>query len=449
MRDNGVGGMLGARRFILGAVALLGLAGCSGAGDERTILTVATVNNGDMIRLKEFTADFEKAHPDIRIKWVVLEENVLRQRVTTDVAIRGGQYDIITIGAYEVPVWAGRKWLTDLSNLGPAYRAQDLIEPVRDLVSYGGAQYAAPFNGESSITMYRTDLFRQVGLTMPERPSWEFLIDAAAKIHDPQKGRYGVCLRGMAGWGANVPLITAMANAYGGRLFDEKWRPQFDTPEWRKAFNVYVGALRNYGPPGASSNSFNENLALFAQGKCGIWVDATVAAPFLSDPKTSTVANETGFALAPDQGLGRSTSWLWTWALAIPSSSKKIDAAKKFVTWAAGPAYQEVVAKRLGWLAVPPGTRKSLYANPDYRKAAPFADITLQAISESNPQSPTIKPVPYVGIQYAAIPEFQGIGTEVGQQFAAAVAGRVSPDNALAEAQAATRRQMAAAGYYE
>lgn len=441
--------MRGGGRFTCGAIAMLALAGCSGSGDERTILTVATVNNGDMIRLKEFTSDFEKAHPEIRLKWVVLEENVLRQRVTTDVAIRGGQYDIITIGAYEVPVWAGRKWLTGLDDLGPGYRADDLIEPVRDVVSYGGTQYAAPFNGESSITMYRTDLFRKAGIIMPERPNWEFLIAAAAKMHRPAEGVYGLCLRGMAGWGANVPLITAMANSYGGRLFDEKWQPQFDTPQWGKAFGTYVSALRTYGPPGASSNSFNENLALFAQGKCAIWVDATVAAPFLSDPKSSTVAEQTGFALAPDQGLGRSSSWLWTWALAIPSSSKKAAAAKTFVRWAAGPAYQGLVARRVGWLAVPPGTRKSLYTNPEYRKAARFADITLQAISESNPRSPTIRPVPYVGIQYAAIPEFQGIGTEVGQQFAAAVAGRVSPENALAEAQAATRRQMTAAGYYE
>ncbi|WP_326525130.1 ABC transporter substrate-binding protein [Sphingomonas sp.] len=433
----------------LAGLALSVLSACSDGGGERTTLTVAIVNNGDMVRLREFSREFEKDNPAIRLKWVVLEENILRQRVTTDVAIRGGQYDIVMIGAYEVPVWAGRNWLAPLDDLGDAYQAADLIAPVRDVVSDRGVQYAAPFNGESSITMYRTDLFRQVGLAMPEAPTWEFLIDAASKLHRPKEGVYGLCLRGMAGWGANMVVITAMANAYGARLFDEQWRPQFDTPEWRRAATTYVGAMRAYGPPGASSNSFNENLALFSQGKCAIWVDATVAAPFLSDPKSSTVAPDTGFAGPPDEGLGRSSSWLWTWALAIPSSSKKSDAAKAFIRWAAGPAYQQLVSRRLGPLAVPPGTRKSLYANPDYRKVAPFADITLKAISAANPRSPTVKPVPYVGVQYAAIPEFQGIGTEVGQQFAAAVAGRISAEDALAEAQAATRRHMAAAGYYK
>ncbi len=430
-------------------LALMALGGCTPGGNGRTTLTIATVNNGDMVRLKDFTKDFEASHPSIHLKWVVLEENILRQRVTTDVAIRGGQYDVVTIGAYEVPVWAKRNWLTSLADLGPSYRADDLIGPIRSAVTYDGIQYAAPFNGESAITMYRTDLFRKAGIVMPANPSWTFLIRAAAKLDRPSEGVYGLCLRGKAGWGENMALITAMANSYGARLFDQRWRPQFDTPEWRTTITTYVDALRNYGPPGAVANGFNENLAMFAQGKCAIWFDSTVAAPFLSDPQTSTVSAHVGFAPPPDEHLGRRASWLWTWALAIPASSRKAAAAKEFIRWAAGPAYFNLVAHRLGWLAVPPGTRKSLYTSPDYRRVAPFAETTLDAIDAVDTASPTVKPVPYVGAQYAAIPEFQGIGTEVGQQFAAAVAGQVSPGDALAEAQAATKRQMAAAGYYK
>jgi len=425
------------------------LAGCSPHRTGQTILTVATVNNGDMVRLKELGKEFERTHPGIHLKWLVLEENVLRQRVTTDIAIRGGQYDVVTIGAYEIPVWAKQKWLASLDDLPPSYRKDDLLPPIRAAVTYQGVQFAAPLNGEGTVTMYRTDLFSKAGLTMPATPTWEFLTQAAAKLNDPSHGVYGLCLRGKAGWGENMATIMTMANSYGARFFDEKWRPQFDTPEWRRTIATYVTALRQSGPPGAVANGFNENLAMFAQGKCAIWFDSTVALPFLSDPKTSKVAASTGFAPAPDEGLGRAANWLWTWGLAIPASSKKAAAAKIFIEWAAGPGYAKLVASRDGWLAVPPGTRKSLYDNPDYRRAAPFAAITLRAISAANPNDPAVKHVPYVGVQYVAIPEFQGIGTEVGQQFAAAVAGQVSAEDALAEAQAATKRQMAAAGYYK
>lgn len=431
------------------AFLLVALGACSPGEKDPTTLSIAIVNNGDMIRLKELSKEFEAEHPAIRLKWVMLEENILRQRVTTDVAIRGGQYDIVMIGAYEVPVWAKRNWLTPLDDLGPAYQADDLIGAIREAVTYNHTQYAAPFNGESAMTYYRTDLFRQAGIDMPAIPSWEFLIQAAAKLHRPDEGVYGLCLRGKAGWGENMGLIVSMANSYGARLFDMNWQPQFDTPEWRATITTYVDALRHYGPPGAAANGFNENLAMFAQGKCALWFDSTAAAPFLSAPETSTVSDRLGFAPPPDENLGRQSGWLWTWAFAIPASSRKADAAKTFIGWAAGPAYFNLVAERAGWLAVPPGTRKSLYTNPDYRRVAPFADMTLNVIDAVNTAAPTVKPVPYAGVQFAAIPEYQGIGTEVGQQFAAAVAGQVSAEDALAEAQASAKRQMTAAGYYK
>ncbi|UPT64806.1 MAG: sugar ABC transporter substrate-binding protein [Hyphomonadaceae bacterium JAD_PAG50586_4] len=380
---------------------------------------------------------------------MTLEENILRQRVTTDVAIGAGQYDVIMIGAYEVPVWSGRGWLTSLDDLGSEYHADDLIAPIREAVTYDNVQYAAPFNGESAMTMYRTDLFARAGITMPEHPTWEFLFEAAARLHNPSEGAYGLCLRGKAGWGENMGLIMAMANSYGARLFDENWRPQFDSPQWRTTITTYVNALRAYGPPGAVGNGFNENLALFSQGRCAIWFDSTAAAPFVSDPSTSTVSDRVGFAPPPDQGLGRSAGWLWTWAFAIPASSRRTDAAKAFVRWAAGPQYANLVADQIGWLAVPPGTRRSLYENPDYRRVAPFAQMTLDTINAVQMRAPTVEPVPYIGVQYAAIPEYQGIGAEVGQYFAAAVAGQISPTEALAQAQATTERQMATAGYYQ
>ncbi|WP_163981059.1 extracellular solute-binding protein, partial [Raoultella ornithinolytica] len=75
--------------------------------------------------------------------------------------------------------------------------------------------------------------------------------------------------------------------SFGARWFDEKWHPQFDQPEWKHALKFYVDLMKEAGPPGASSNGFNENLALFQTGKCGIWIDATVAASFVTNPKES------------------------------------------------------------------------------------------------------------------------------------------------------------------
>ena len=90
------------------AVAALPMLPAIAAAD--TTLTVATVNNVQMIEMEKLTPQFEKLHPDIHVRYVTLEENVLRQRVTTDIATHGGQFDLLTIGNYEVPIWAKQGW---------------------------------------------------------------------------------------------------------------------------------------------------------------------------------------------------------------------------------------------------------------------------------------------------------------------------------------------------
>ncbi|MGR9074804.1 ABC transporter substrate-binding protein [Rhizobium leguminosarum] len=410
-------------------------------------LTIATVNNGDMIRMQKLTDDFKAKNPGIDLEWVTLEENVLRQKVTTDIATKGGQYDVLTIGTYEVPIWAKQDWLLPLDNLGANYDVDDLLPAIRSGLTVDGKLYAAPFYGESSMVMYRKDLFDAAGLKMPDAPTWDFVADAARKITNKDKEIYGICLRGKAGWGENMAFLTAMSNSFGARWFDEKWKPQFDQPEWKDTLDFYVKLMKDAGPPGASSNGFNENLALFQTGKCGMWIDATVAASFVADPKQSQVADKVGFALAPDKGLGKRGNWLWAWSLAIPAGTQKAEAAEKFVAWATSKEYSNLVAEKEGWLNAPPGTRKSLYANANYQKAASFAKMTLDSINSADPSKPTVKPVPYVGVQFVAIPEFQGIGTAVGQQFSAALAGQLSVDQALQSAQQLATREMTKAGY--
>jgi sorbitol/mannitol transport system substrate-binding protein len=412
----------------------------------QTKLTIATVNNGDMIRMQGLTADFTAKNPGITLEWVTLEENVLRQRVTTDIATKGGQFDVLTIGTYEVPIWAKRGWLVALDGLGADYDVNDLLPAIRNGLSAEGKLFASPFYGESSMVMYRTDLMEKAGLKMPDAPTWTFIADAARKMTDKATGTFGVCLRGKAGWGENMAFLTATSNSFGARWFDEQWKPQFDQPEWKATLDFYVNLMKDAGPPGASSNGFNENLALFNSGKCGMWIDATVAASFVTNPKDSQVATKVGFALAPDNGLGKRGNWLWAWSLAVPAGSKKTAEAQKFISWATSKSYLELVAAKEGWANVPPGTRTSLYANPEYAKV-PFAKMTLDSINAADPSKPTVKPVPYVGVQFVAIPEFQGLATNVGQLFSQALAGGLTVDNALKQAQEISTREMTRAGY--
>lgn len=414
---------------------------------KATTVTIATLNNPDMIELKKLSPAFEKANPDIQLKWVILEENVLRQRATTDITTNSGQFDVMAIGTYEAPQWGKRGWLAPMTDLPASYDLDDVVKTARDGLSYNGQLYALPFYVESSMTYYRKDLFQAAGLTMPDQPTYDQIKTFADKLTDKAKGQYGICLRGKAGWGENMAFVSTLVNTYGGRWFDENWKAQLDTPEWHKAVTFYSDLLKSDGPPGASSNGFNENLTLMSSGKCAMWIDATVAAGMLYNKSQSQIADKVGFAAAPTAVTPKGAHWLWSWALAIPKTSKSQDAAKKFTTWATSKEYIELAAKDEGWASVPPGTRKSTYARPEYKQAAPFGDFVLKAIESANPNDSSMQKIPYTGVQFVGIPEFQSFGTVVGQSIAGVVAGQTTVDAALKAGNAAANRAVIQAGY--
>ncbi len=407
----------------------------------QTTLTIATVNNGDMIVMQRLSKEFEREHPGIHLDWVVLEEKILREKATTDAATHGGQYDVVTIGPLEAPIWGRRGWLLPLDDkLSANYDRNDILKPIREGASYDKKLYALPFYAESSLTYYRKDLFRKAGLTMPAQPTYEDIARFAKVLNDPAKDVYGVCLRGKPGWGENMGYISTVVNTFGGRWFDEAWKPQLNSREWHDAVGFYVNLLQRYGPPGSSSNGFNESLTLFENGRCGMWIDATVAAGTLYDSTQSKVANTVGFAPAPVAVTPRGAQWLWFWGLAVPSSTKNSAAAIQFIEWATSKQYIRRVAQTNGWAAVPPGTRESTYRQPQYLATAPFAELTYRSIMAADPLHPTLQPVPYTGIQCVVIPSFPTIGNQVGQLIAAALVGDLSVDEALRRAQAATER---------
>ena len=430
------------------AAALLGLSVAGAAKAQSPVtLTVATVNNGDMVVMQKLSSQFEQQNPAIKLRWVVLEENVLRQRVTTDIATKAGQFDVLTIGNYEVPIWAKQQWLLPMDNLPAAYAVDDLLKPVREGLTVDGKLYGLPFYAESAMTYYRKDLFQKAGITMPAAPTYDEIRGFADKITDKPNQVYGMCLRGKPGWGENMAYVTSLVTAMGGQWFDAAWKPVIDTPAWKQAVTYYSGILKADGPPGVSSNGFNENLALFASGKCGMWIDATVAGGMLFDVKQSQVADKVGFAPMPTGSFTGGPTWLWSWNLAIPASTKHADAARTFATWATSKEYIQLVAKENGWVSVPPGTRQSTYDNPDYQKAAPFAGFVLRAIDVANPNGQTKAPRPYSGAQFVDIPEFQGLGTQVGQTIAGTLTGQSTVDQALTTAESAAERTMRQAGY--
>jgi len=423
---------------VLGVVVALVGAACSGAGGGgggggTTTITVGSVDNPSMTDLKKLVPDFQSAHPDIKVNIVTLPEDQIRQQVTQDVATQSGKFDLFTIGTYEVPLWAKLNWLQDLAPYiakDPSYAPDDLIPGVRKALSYNNDLYAVPFYGESSMLMYRKDLLSAAGVTMPDHPTWDQVAAAAKKVNSSTVN--GICLRGLPGWGEQLAPLDTVVNTYGGRWFDENWNAQLTTQPWHDALTFYTGLLKSAGEPGAGSAGFTECLNAYNNGKVAMWYDATVAASFF----TGDAAKNSGYAYAPTKVKDWS-GWLWAWTLAMGAASKKKDAAWTFMDWATSKDYAKLVGQKLGWQRVAPGTRTSTYSIAEYQQASQgFAQVTLDSIAHADITHPTVDPVPYIGIQYVDITEFQQLGDQVSQEFAKVIAGTESVDAALQKANA-------------
>jgi sorbitol/mannitol transport system substrate-binding protein len=428
------------------SVTAAGVAACSSSGGSGPsqasgpqTITVAVVNNPQMVDIEKLTPKgFAASHPNIKVKYVTLDEDTLRDQVTKDVAAGGGQFDVVMVGPYDVPIYVQNHWIDDLNPYvakTPSYDVNDLIKPIRNSLSVNGHLYAAPFYGESSFLMYRKDLLAKANLTMPAHPTWDQTAAIAKKLNDPAKGMAGICLRGKTGWGENLAPLDTVVNTFGGQWFDMNWNAHLTSPAFVQATNFYVNLIKTAGESGAGNFSFNECANAMEQQKAAMWYDATVGASVIDDPKTSPIAGKLGFAPAPVVKT-QNSGWLWSWALAIEASSKHKDAAWTYLSWATSKQYIKYAAKQLGWAVVPPGSRYSTYANPNYMKAAgDFATATLNEINSVNVNHPGVAPQPYAGVQYVEIPQFEDLGTRVSQEITAAIAGQETVAQALAKAQ--------------
>ena len=330
----------------------------AGVVAAQTTVTIASVNNPDMVTMQELSAQFEEQNPGINLEWLFLDEGTLRSRLTTDVATGSGSFDLVTVGAYETPLWAANDWLVSVDALADEYpevaadyNFDDILPAIQGGLSYEGELFAVPFYGESSFTMYNKRLLDEAGVTMPDAPTWQEVRDIACEVHDPANGVYGIVLRGKPGWGDNMAPITTVVNTFGGQWFDAEGHPTIDTPEWNEALTFYRDLVTNCGPPGVTGISFPEALQLMSAGQAAIWVDATVAAGFLAN---SEAGPDMAYALAPVGPVEKGNAWLWSWNLGIPSSSDAQEAAFKFMTWATSQEYIDLVAEERGAASVPP-----------------------------------------------------------------------------------------------
>jgi polyol transport system substrate-binding protein len=436
--------------LMAGTVALASLAATAMGGSAAKTISVAIVANPQMQDIAKLTPSLFTAKTGIKVKYTILDEGKLREVTTRDVGAGGKSFDAVMIGMYETPQFGSAgllQALTARAKGNKAYNYNDLIPAVRDGLSAKGQLYASPFYAESSFVMYRKDVLKSKGVTMPSRPTWTQVAAIARKINSPSMA--GICLRGKPGWGDLGAAFTTVLNTFGGTWWSAKPdgkpdKAQVDKPPFKRALEFYAKLVQDAGEKDAANSSFNECLAQYQAGKVAMWYDATVAAGLL-EANDSPVKGKNGYALAPVEKT-KASGWLWSWALAIPKSSPDPTSAWKYIAWATGPSYIRAAGTKTkgGWAAIPPGTRLSTYKIPQYKKAAAaFASKTLEAMKAAPIKNPgTTKRPGLPGVQYVGIPQFQDVGNRCTQLFSSVIAGSTKSSTALSQCQEIASRAI-------
>lgn len=446
---------------LISIIALAGtlLVGCSGNNDknanEEVALNIATVNNNDMVIMEEMTSEFT-AKTGIKVNYTVLSENEIRSKITQDVGLGGGQYDLFTIGAQDSAVYLNNGWTEPLDGLlngmseedKKNYDLEDIFPVVRDsLSSESKGLGALPFYAETTLLFYNKEIFESKNLTMPENPTWEQVYELAVAAQDKDKGIAGIALRGLPGSGQNMFIFSSIANAFGAQYYDMDWKATFNTPEMKNAIEFYKNILADAGQAGPTSTGYTEALNLMSTGKAAMWYDASVSAGTLANSKDSLVTGKIGYAMAPLQVKQDATNTIGGWGIAINASSKKKEAAFQFLTWATSKEYINLVGEKKGWESTPSGTRVSTYDNENYKKASDFADITKEAILKVDFFNPSINKTPYTGNSIPNMAEYSSWGEQIAQLLASYLVGQKNIDAVLEEGQKVLT-DVAVAGEY-
>jgi sorbitol/mannitol transport system substrate-binding protein len=413
--------------------------GCAGwggggvGGGGANSINVLMVNNPQMVDLQKLTAEHFTKETGISVNYTVLPENDVRDKISQEFSSQAGQYDVASLSNFEIPIYAGSKWIAPLDDYlakDTGFDQGDILKSMRTSLSKDGKVYGEPFYGESSFLMYRKDVLADKGITMPARPTWQQVADIAAKVDGAKPGMAGICLRGQPGWGQVFAPLTTVVNTFGGTWFTKDWKAQVNAPPFVDATQFYVDLVRKHGEKGAPQAGFTECLNNIVQGNAAMWYDATSAAGSLEAPD-SPVKGKMAYVQAPVVKT-KNAGWLYAWSWSIQQASHKKDNAWKFISWASGKKYENTVGSQLGWSRVPAGKRASTYEIPAYvKEAKAFAAPTRTAIASADPLNPGVQARPAPGIQFIDIPEFPDIGTQVSQDVSSAIAGRMTVREAL------------------
>ncbi|MDG1459580.1 MAG: extracellular solute-binding protein [Pseudoprimorskyibacter sp.] len=324
----------------------------------------------------------------------------MRERQTLELAQDEGEYDLI---AYVVFSKADYVYADQLENLAkyvmnpklanPSYDADDLIDGYVYNIGFAGGNkgylegktgslFGVPYGSETSVLGFRKDIFEKHGLEVPQ--TYEDMLEIACKIPELEPGMGGLASRAASGHHASHAFLLHLA-PLGGKIFDDNWNPVMNSAEGVAAAEA-LKTIVDCGPEGASTFGFGEALGSFLNGDTAMFLDTTVVAGQIDNPKKSQVVGKVGWAMHP-MGVRRG-SQTGGFGIGIPANAENKDAAFLLMQWLTSKEGDKLVA-----LAGGNPSRFSTHADAEVNAKFPHMATFGEALQHADPDWRPIIPV--------------------------------------------------------
>ena len=351
----------GRRSLLRGAGALTAAslapwaAGCAPEDDDALTFFFAA-NPDERDRRMRIVEEFQRRHPDIKVRPVLSAPGVMQQLSTF---CAGGKCpDVLMAWELTYAELATRGVLLDLNTLlarDQSFAAElksDCIGPLYDIFTFNGGQYALPEQWSGNFLFYNKRLFADAGVPAPpktwEQP-WSFteFLDTATALTK----------RGGSGRATQWGFVNMWFSYYSAGLFAMNNGVQWSTPRVNPIhFNfdndAFIEAVQFYADlankyrvaPNASEVQSMSTPDLFAAGKAAIGLAGHWRY------QTFIRADDLDFDVAPlpvgprRQGQAACSN-IGSTGLAISASSRRKEQAWEFVKFATGPVGQALIGE--------------------------------------------------------------------------------------------------------
>ncbi|MFG3258944.1 ABC transporter substrate-binding protein [Streptomyces sp. NPDC048172] len=410
----------GAGALALGAAVGPAVSGCGagaddGVGADGRVTIELWHGQADTAKaaLKRLVADFERAHPRIRVDMGggVLADAML-QKITA--ALASGAYpDIAYVFGSDLANVARSPQTVDLTDSVGSARTpwKNYWPSAREAVTLNGRVRASPAVLDALAVVCNRKLFRQAGIPLPEAGwSWDDFTETARKLTDRGAGRFGT---GWPGTGDEdtVWRIWPLLWDLGGDFMGEDGRSVGFAGQGARALGVVRDLARDksvYIDPKPGSEQMYQ---VFQSGRMGMVVTGPWQLPDIRQAKVDyAVVPLPSFSGKPVTISGPDT---WT---VFDNGEARAEAARTFVNWLARPEQDVRWDAEAGSLPL----SRAAEAKPAWREHS--ADVEGLAVFTKALETARVRP---------AHPAYPQVSQALGQAITSVLLGRSTPAAAM------------------